>query len=152
MANTNMTKREVLNAIVEFINSGGKITMSIPSLNEETAVDPVIINENVLAYALNEINLLDKKAASAKNVQSKLQEKNEGIKEVIFTVLTENNKPITVGELIKDAKLIELDVSNQKASALLSQMIKGGRVFKKTDKKKSYFSITPFEEENSAEN
>lgn len=78
----------------------------------------------------------EKKAANKK--ATKTQEENAGIKEVIKSVLT--TEGVTVSEIqTKDAALANL--SNQKISALLRQMIESGDVVKTIDKKKSFFSL-----------
>ena len=115
MANK-ITKREVINAM----------------LNEGFVQE----NANYKAYLENELALLDKKAANKK--ATKTQEENVSIKAEIKAVLTAEGAPVTEIQA-KSAVLSEL--SNQRVSALLRQMIEAGEVVKTTDKKKSYFAL-----------
>ena len=69
---------------------------------------------------------------------TKNQVANEGIKDVIYDILVEANKGLTVTEILA-TKRLDADVVNQKVSALLRQMIAEGRVVKEIDKKKSLF-------------
>lgn len=115
MANK-VTKREVINAM----------------LNEEL----IQANDSYRAYLKNELELLDRKIANKK--ATKTQEENVSIKAEIKAVLT--NEGATVTEIqTKSAVLSEL--SNQRVSALLRQLVEAGEVVKTTDKKKSYFAL-----------
>lgn len=91
----------------------------------------------VVEYAKHEIELLDKKKSS--DTKSKNQIANESIKEVIIDTLTELAKFATISEIQSaNAQLSEL--SNQKISALLKQLVDSGAVKKQIDKKKAYFA------------
>ena len=96
-------------------------------------------NADVLtAFINNEITLLDKRAAN--KTASKTQIENENIKAKILDALTEIDKPVTISEL--QALTPELAVyTNQKLSALLTQLKANNLVTKTIEKKKSYFSI-----------
>lgn len=96
-------------------------------------------NADVLtAFINNEIALLDKR--SANKTASKTQVENENIKAKILDALTEIDKPVTISELQTLAP--ELAVyTNQKLSALLTQLKANNLVTKTVEKKKSYFSI-----------
>ena len=96
-------------------------------------------NADVLtAFINNEIALLDKRAAN--KTVSKTQVENENIKAKILDALTEIDKPVTISEL--QALTPELAVyTNQKLSALLTQLKANNLVTKTVEKKKSYFSI-----------
>ena len=95
-------------------------------------------NAEMVAFIDHEIELLDKKASNKK--ATKTQEANVGIKSTILTVL-EGAKPMTVTEMQgASAELGEL--SNQKVSALVRQLVEAGKVVKTIDKKVSRFSLT----------
>lgn len=100
--------------------------------------------DELLAFINHEVELLDKK--SAKSGQTKTQKENVGIMEVIAEVLADMGKPVTITELMKDARLSAY--SNQKLSALVRQM---PNVVKTTDKKKSFFSLAEVEGETATE-
>lgn len=94
-------------------------------------------NAEMVAFIDHEIELLDKKASNKK--ATKTQEANVGIKSTILTVL-EGAKPMTVTEMQgASAELGEL--SNQKVSALVRQLVEAGKVVKTIDKKVSRFSL-----------
>ena len=94
--------------------------------------------EILTAFINNEIALLEKRAAN--KTASKTQVENENIKAKILDALTEIDKPVTISEL--QALTPELAVyTNQKLSALLTQLKANNLVTKTIEKKKSYFSI-----------
>ena len=121
MANTKVTKKDMFTAILALI--------------AETTPE----NAEVLTkFVENEIALLDKRAAN--KTATKTQKENEGIKTLILDTLTEIDKPVTISEL--QAFSADLAVyTNQKLSALLTQMKSEGTVVKTDEKKKSYFSV-----------
>ena len=94
-------------------------------------------NAEMVAFIDHEIELLDKKASNKK--VTKTQEANVGIKSTILAVL-EGGKSMTVTEMQgASAELGEL--SNQKVSALVRQLVEAGEVVKTIDKKVSRFSL-----------
>ena len=94
-------------------------------------------NAEMVAFIDHEIELLDKKASSKK--ATKTQKANVGIKSTILAIL-EGAKPMTVTEMQgASAELGEL--SNQKVSALVRQLVEAGEVVKTIDKKVSRFSL-----------
>ena len=94
-------------------------------------------NAEMVAFIDHEIELLEKKASNKK--ATKTQEANVGIKSTILAVL-EGAKPMTVTEMQgASAELGEL--SNQKVSALVRQLVEAGKVVKTIDKKVSRFSL-----------
>ena len=121
MANTKVTKKEMFTAILALIA-------------ETTPENAEILTK----FVENEIALLDKRAAN--KTATKTQKENEGIKSLILDTLTEIDKPVTISEL--QAFSADLAVyTNQKLSALLTQMKAEGTVVKTVEKKKSYFSV-----------
>ena len=95
-------------------------------------------NEMLVEFINNEINLLTKKANSTCKTQ--IQKDNEVIKEKIVAILTELDAPVTITEMQKQYEDMGA-YSNQKISALLKQLHDEKKVYKFTDKKKTYFSI-----------
>ena len=101
-------------------------------------------NAEMVAFIDHEIELLDKKASNKK--ATKTQEANIGIKSTILTVL-EGAKPMTITEMQgASAELGEL--SNQKVSALVRQLVEAGKVVKTIDKKVSRFSLADTDDRN----
>ena len=94
-------------------------------------------NAEMVAFIDHEIELLDKKSSNKK--ATKTQKANVGIKSTILAVL-EGGKSMTVTEMQgASAELGEL--SNQKVSALVRQLVEAGEVVKTIDKKVSRFSL-----------
>lgn len=94
--------------------------------------------ETLTAFINNEIALLDKRAAN--KTASKTQVENENIKVKILDALREIDKPVTISELQTLAPELAI-YTNQKLSALLTQLKANNLVTKTIEKKKSYFSI-----------
>ena len=89
------------------------------------------------AFVEHELELLAKKN-SAEKKPTALQVANDGIKSVIVDVLTDNGGLMTVTDIQKSCdELAEL--SNQRVSALLRQLILDGKVERVEDKRKAYF-------------
>jgi predicted transcriptional regulator len=82
----------------------------------------------------HEIELLARKNSTEKKPTAK-QTENEGIKQNILEVM-ENGRFYTVTELQKACGI----ETNQRASALLRQLIADGKVARTEDKRKAYFS------------
>lgn len=99
-------------------------------------VEGVKENADMVAFIDHELELLAKKSANKK--PTKTQEENEGIKAEILNVLTEEG--VTVSDLQSKSDVLG-NLSNQRVSALLRQLIADGKVVKNVDKKKSYFSL-----------
>lgn len=96
--------------------------------------------EELQAFINHELELLDKKSASRGTATTAKQKENEDLKEYIMGILTEINRAVTITELqAEDARLGEL--TNQKISAMLKQLVDNNQVTKVVDKKKSYFKI-----------
>ena len=99
-------------------------------------VEGVKENADMVAFIDHELELLAKKSANKK--PTKTQEENEGIKAEILNVLTDEG--VTVSDLQSKSDVLG-NLSNQRVSALLRQLIADGKVVKNVDKKKSYFSL-----------
>jgi len=116
-----VTKKENFGAIVEVLRNAGR-------------TDLVEVMEH-------EIELLNKKATSGK--MTKTQEENEVIKAKIVAKLTELGKAVSITELInEDEEIAEMTKgSNQKVSALMTQLKNAGTVERVQDKKTAKFKI-----------
>jgi DNA-binding transcriptional regulator GbsR (MarR family) len=118
MEKTKITKKEYFNAIIEIATENGR--------------------QDIVDFATHEIELLNKKASY--KGQTKVQEANEQIKNVIVATLTELARFVTITELqTANEELAQL--SNQKISALLKQLVDTGIINKQVDKKKAYFGM-----------
>ena len=93
---------------------------------------------DLVEFVDHELELLNKKAN--RTGTTKTQKENEGIKEKIIEALVRIATPVTITELQEqDEEMAQY--SNQKISALLTQLIKEEKVVRSKDKKKSLFTI-----------
>jgi hypothetical protein len=86
----------------------------------------------------HELELLNKKNSAEKKPTAQ-QTANEGIKTAIVEGM-EPNRLYTVTEIIKSVSACA-DMTNQRVSALLRQLVEGGKVKRTEDKRKAYFSL-----------
>lgn len=98
----------------------------------------VVGNVELENFINHELELLDKKSAS--KAPTKVQIENESIKELIIKTLSTFEKPATISD-IQSANDELAELSNQKISALLTQLINADKVVRTTDKKKAYFTL-----------
>ena len=120
MTNKKMTKRDYYNNLL--------------------TLDSVKANNDLVNFINHELELLDKKNANKSTKPTAVQVANEGIKETILETLSDNGKMMTISEMQKaNAELGEL--SNQRVSALIRQMLADGKVERIEDKRKAYFKV-----------
>ena len=96
------------------------------------------LTDDEKAFVEHELELLTKKNSADKKPTAQ-QMANDGIKTAIADGMTPN-RLYTVTELIKEIPECA-ELTNQRVSALLRQMIADGTVIKTVDKRKSYFQI-----------
>ena len=120
MANTKkMTKRDYFNTLL--------------------GIAEVKANDELVKFIEHELELLAKKNSSEKKPTA-VQVANEGIKAVIVETLAKNGKMMTISEMQKaNAELGEL--SNQRISALVRQLMNDEKVVRVEEKRKAYFKI-----------
>ena len=92
--------------------------------------------DDIVDFAEGRIEMLEKKAGSKK--PTKVQAENVALKETILSVMSD--KGMTVTEIQSKDNVLS-DLSNQKVSALVRQLVESGEVVKTVDKKKSYFAL-----------
>lgn len=94
----------------------------------------------------HEIELLDKKKASGN--MTKTQVANEDIKALIVEELARLAKPVSITELISESAEVaeKCGNSNQKVSALMTQLKNAGVVVRTTEGKKALFSVADNED------
>lgn len=97
--------------------------------------------EDALTFIDGRIEQVNKKnATGGERKPTKTQIANEGVKATIVEVLRNANKPMTITNMQKaSAELV--DLSNQKISALLTQMGKAGEVVRTEVKGKAHFAL-----------
>ena len=124
MAEKKITKRDMFNEIIKMMN-GEQMSVS---------------TQDIIEFANHEIELLNKKSSSSSGKQTKTQLENENYKEIILETLKTADKPITISELMRRSETIA-ELSNQRISAMLSQLRKAEKIVRTYEKKKAYFSI-----------
>ena len=97
-----------------------------------------LTNAEEIAFIEHEIELLENKASGVRKLTA-TQVENEKIKNLIVDYLASREATLTIVEIQKALNLE--DVSNQKMSALLKQLVDNGAVVKTYEKRKAYFTI-----------
>ena len=120
MENKKMTKKETINLLIDVLMGNKEV--------EDTQM--------FIDFLIHERELLERK--SSNSGQTKTQKENEILKEKIVETLKELNKFSTITE-IQNANTELADLSNQKISALLKQLVDSNIIEKVIEKKKAYF-------------
>ena len=106
------------------------------------AINYVLENCNVpsdVAEKLSKMKDQFVKKNSAERKPTANQVENAGLKTAILDFLAENKGAYTVTDLMKS--VVELaDLSNQRVSALVRQLVEDGSVVRTEEKRKAYFS------------
>lgn len=118
MANKKMTKRDYFNELL--------------------AIAEVKTNKAMVDFINHELELLEKKNASKSSAETKTQKENATIKEKLLAEM-ETGKRYTISEMQKELSCCA-ELTNQKISALVRQLIAEGKVVRVEDKRKAYFS------------
>ena len=102
------------------------------------AIPAVADNAMLVEFIDHEVELLTKKNSAEKKPTAQ-QVANAGIATAIIEGM-EPNRLYTVTEIIKSVPACA-DLTNQRVSALLRQLVEGGKVKRTEDKRKAYFSL-----------
>lgn len=94
--------------------------------------------EEVTAKLVGMMEQLEAKASAPKK-PTKVQEANEGVKDIIKAAL-EGQSPKTVSE-IQTLSMELAALSNQKVASLVRQMVEAGVLIRTEEKRKAYFSL-----------
>ena len=114
------------------------LSLAIASLNGE-ALSTEFSTADVVAKLNEMVAQLDKKTGAEKPMTEQ-QKQNLGYKTDLLAVLADG-KARTATELMKEVPTFPEDMTNQRVSALLRQLILDGKVKKETVKGKTLFSI-----------
>ena len=120
MENKKMTKKETINLLIDVLMGNKEV--------EDTQI--------FIDFLIHERELLERK--SSNSGQTKTQKENEILKEKIVETLKELDKFSTITE-IQNSNTELADLSNQKISALLKQLVDSNIIEKVIEKKKAYF-------------
>lgn len=105
--------------------------------NALLALSQVQEDADLVEFINHELELLAKKN-SAEKKPTAVQIANEGIKQSILDALT--SEPVTITDLIKSTPALS-ELTNQRVSALVRQLVADGLVVRTEDKRKALFSI-----------
>ena len=121
MANKKMTKRDYFNTLL--------------------TIDAVKSNPALVEFVEHELELLAKKNASGSGKMTATQIANESIKaEILECMANEPNRMFTISEMQKSFDCCA-ELSNQRISALVRQLVNDEKVVRIEDKRKAYFKI-----------
>lgn len=95
-------------------------------------------NPKLVEFINHEIELLEKKNSAEKKPTAQ-QTANEAIKSAILAAMVEGAK-YTITDLIKNVPECA-DLTNQRVSALVRQLVDERKVVRSEDKRKAYFSL-----------
>lgn len=97
---------------------------------------------DAVAFIDERIAITEKKNASGNGERKPTKEQiaNEGVKETIVAVLDAIGVPATISDVQKNSAELG-EFSNQKISALLTQLVKGGKVIRTEVKGKAHFAL-----------
>ena len=109
--------------------------------NQLLALEGVKGNEALEKFINRELELLAKKNASGSTKLTAQQTANKGIKEAILECMGEEpNRLFTISEMQKEFPCCS-EISNQRVSALVRQLIADGKVERIEEKRKAYFRL-----------
>ena len=121
---TKVTKRERFEQLMEIVKAS-----------------EVENSSELVAFIEHEVELLNKKN-SRSDKPTKTQLENEALKTQIMSVLKSVGRPSTVTQLLKETELADNpNLSNQKVSALLTQLRKADAVVRTVEKKVAFYSL-----------
>lgn len=140
MANTKITKKEYFAIVKGIVEKSG-----------------VENKADIIAFLDHEVELLDKKSGKSKATPT--QAANAVTLDVIKEVLGGLDKPVTITELLADARLQSytettkdgdkvIAMTNQKLSSLVKKLVDAKEVVRTEEKKKAYFSLAVDEGED----
>ena len=124
---TKLTKRDFYNSLIAMADNGADFG--------------TVSAEDMKAFAEHEIELLDKKKASAKANPNSKSTANDELREKILNALTETpDRKYTITDMQKEFDFLE-GKSNQSVSALVRPMVESGEIVRIEEKRKAYFKI-----------
>lgn len=98
--------------------------------------------EDALEFIDGRIEQVNKKNTSdnGERKPTKTQLENEGIKQTLLGILSATGEPMTIADVQKASADLE-EMSNQKISALLTQLVKANLVLRTEVKGKAHFAV-----------
>lgn len=102
----------------------------------------------LVAFIEYEVELLNKKNSRSGKPTAR-QVENEEIKATILSVMERVGKPMTITQLL--AEIGNSELSNQRVSALVTQLKDSGEVVRTVEKKVAFYSLNTVEDETEVE-
>lgn len=103
-----------------------------------TMIKAVLTDSEQIAFIDKQIEQLDKKS-NAERKPTATQQANEVFKNDILNYM-ESGKKYTITELTKSVpSVVESDLSSQRVSALVTQLVKANKIERIEEKRKAYF-------------
>lgn len=105
------------------------------------AMEEVKANAGAMEFIQHEVELLERKN-SADRKPTATQIANEGIRETILSVMEKNNL-YTITQILKlvQPKHSDIELTNQRISALVRGLMSDNKVVRIEDKRKAFFQI-----------
>lgn len=105
------------------------------------AMEEVKANAGAMEFIQHEVELLERKN-SADRKPTATQIVNEGIRETILSVMEKNNL-YTITQILKlvQPKHSDIELTNQRISALVRGLMSDNKVVRIEDKRKAFFQI-----------
>ena len=123
MDNTKMTKKDWFAMVREVVSKA-----------EMTEVE----KNGALAFIDREVELLNKKSSNSRD--TKKQQENKALAEVVVAELAKLGKPMAISEMIKASEVLGA-YSTQKLTPILKALKDEQRVVMTTEKKRNYYSV-----------
>ena len=110
------------------------------ALDMVLAIEEVKANDELVEKLTALKTSVSKKASSKSGKPTAKQKANEEIKDKILALMaTEPNRLFTISEICK--MYTDEELSNQKVSSLMRQLVAEGKADRVEDKRKAYFSV-----------
>ena len=106
--------------------------------NSLLAISAVAENPDLVAFINHELELLERKNSAEKKPTAQ-QVANQSVKDEILACMVDDTF-YTITDLIKTVPVCN-DMTNQRVSALVRQLVESNSVEKIVDKRKSYFRL-----------
>lgn len=132
MTKTKYTKRDKFNALLTILNERN----SAEEIRENLTI------ADLIEFAEHEIDLLANKNLSP-NGEKKLtdkQKENIAIGENVLAYLLDSGEKLTITQIIKAVDGLPSDMTNQRMTHIVSDLVKDNKVVKTIEKRVSYFS------------
>lgn len=109
------------------------------NINTLLSIEEVKNNPTLVEFLNHEIELLDKRNENRSSKPTKKQKENTDVKAAIVEAM-EKGKAYQIKDMLKTFDCLA-EMSNQRVSALLRQLIKEGAVIRTEEKRVAYFAL-----------